>query len=63
MLPPSGKDLRETQYKTHKQFGDHGGGVTGAHTYLHADEAKCDQHMETFIKCIKASGNKQSVNH
>lgn len=63
VLPPSGKDLRETEYKTHKQFGDHGGGVTGAHTYLHADEAKCDQHMETFIKCIKASGNKQRVNY
>ncbi|KAK7934307.1 hypothetical protein WMY93_005203 [Mugilogobius chulae] len=29
-------------------------GVTG--TYLHTDESKCDRHMETFIKCIKASG-------
>ncbi|XP_053727089.1 proline dehydrogenase 1, mitochondrial-like [Synchiropus splendidus] len=28
-------------------------GGTGA--YFHSDEAKCDHHMETFIKCIKAS--------
>ncbi|XP_061906710.1 proline dehydrogenase 1, mitochondrial-like isoform X1 [Entelurus aequoreus] len=27
-----------------------------SHTYFHADESKCDQHMETFIKCIQASG-------
>uniref|UniRef100_A0A3B4YJG0 Proline dehydrogenase n=2 Tax=Seriola lalandi dorsalis TaxID=1841481 RepID=A0A3B4YJG0_SERLL len=51
-----GKDHSEKNYKAHKQFGDHGGRVTGAHTYFYADEAKCDQHMETFIKCIKASG-------
>ncbi|TKS78482.1 Proline dehydrogenase 1, mitochondrial [Collichthys lucidus] len=47
-----GEDHRERKYKAHK----HHGGVTGAHTYFYADEAKCDQHMETFIKCIKASG-------
>lgn len=34
----------------------HQGGVTEAPAYFHADEAKCDRHMETFIKCIKASG-------
>ncbi|XP_071339782.1 proline dehydrogenase 1, mitochondrial [Trachinotus anak] len=51
-----GKDHREKKYKAHKQFGDHGRGVTADHTYFYADEAKCDQHMETFIKCIKASG-------
>ncbi|KAM4615724.1 proline dehydrogenase 1, mitochondrial [Polymixia lowei] len=46
------------KYTTHKQPGDRRGGrgPTGAPTYLYADEAKCDQHMETFLKCIKASG-------
>uniref|UniRef100_A0A8C8G1E2 Proline dehydrogenase n=1 Tax=Oncorhynchus tshawytscha TaxID=74940 RepID=A0A8C8G1E2_ONCTS len=49
-------DHREKQYKAHQQFGDRRGGVTGARTYFYSDEAKCDQHMETFLKCIKASG-------
>uniref|UniRef100_A0A673YUD2 Proline dehydrogenase n=1 Tax=Salmo trutta TaxID=8032 RepID=A0A673YUD2_SALTR len=47
---------KEKQYKAHQQFGDRRGGVTGARTYFYSDEAKCDQHMETFLKCIKASG-------
>ncbi|XP_062398655.1 proline dehydrogenase 1, mitochondrial [Sardina pilchardus] len=51
-----GENLRENKYKAHRQFGDRRGGVTGARTYFYADEAKCDQHMETFLKCIKASG-------
>ncbi|KAM9858212.1 proline dehydrogenase 1, mitochondrial [Aulostomus maculatus] len=51
-----GEDDGAEKYKAHKQFGDQRGGVTGAHTYFYADERKCDQHMETFIKCIKASG-------
>ncbi|XP_059405537.1 proline dehydrogenase 1, mitochondrial-like [Carassius carassius] len=44
------------KFTAHRKFGDHREGVTSAHTYFYADEAKCDQHMETFLKCIKASG-------
>ncbi|CAB1447754.1 unnamed protein product [Pleuronectes platessa] len=51
-----GADHREKKYKAHRQFGDRRGGVTSARTYFYADEAKCDNQMETFIKCIKASG-------
>ncbi|XP_058474085.1 proline dehydrogenase 1, mitochondrial [Solea solea] len=47
---------RESKYKAHRQFGDRRGGVISARTYFYADEAKCDTQMETFIKCIKASG-------
>ncbi|XP_051537466.1 proline dehydrogenase 1, mitochondrial-like [Myxocyprinus asiaticus] len=50
-----GMDHREKKYKAHRQFGDRRGGVISARTYFYADEAKCDHHMETFIKCIKAS--------
>ncbi|XP_026888472.2 proline dehydrogenase 1, mitochondrial [Electrophorus electricus] len=50
-----GVDHREKKYKAHRQFGDRRGGVISARTYFYADEAKCDQHMETFVKCIKAS--------
>ncbi|XP_068017992.1 proline dehydrogenase 1, mitochondrial [Melanerpes formicivorus] len=31
-------------------------GAGSPHPYVHADEAKCDQHMETFLRCIDASG-------
>uniref|UniRef100_A0A4W4H3E6 Proline dehydrogenase n=1 Tax=Electrophorus electricus TaxID=8005 RepID=A0A4W4H3E6_ELEEL len=51
----TGVDHREKKYKAHRQFGDRRGGVISARTYFYADEAKCDQHMETFVKCIKAS--------
>nr|XP_046241466.1 proline dehydrogenase 1, mitochondrial [Scatophagus argus] len=46
-----GEDHRGKKYEAHKQLRDPHRGVT----YFYADEAKCDQHMETFIKCIKAS--------
>ncbi|MBN3304270.1 PROD dehydrogenase, partial [Amia calva] len=51
-----GVDHREKKYKAHRQFGDRRGGVISARTYFYADEAKCDHHMETFLKCIQASG-------
>ncbi|XP_054612433.1 proline dehydrogenase 1, mitochondrial [Dunckerocampus dactyliophorus] len=47
---------REKKYKAHRQFGDRRGGVISARTYFYADEVKCDNQMETFINCIKASG-------
>ncbi|XP_031711510.1 proline dehydrogenase 1, mitochondrial isoform X1 [Anarrhichthys ocellatus] len=49
-------DHREKKYKAHHQFGDRRGGVTSARTYFYADESKCDNQMETFINCIRASG-------
>uniref|UniRef100_A0A9J7YUY0 Proline dehydrogenase n=1 Tax=Cyprinus carpio carpio TaxID=630221 RepID=A0A9J7YUY0_CYPCA len=48
-------DHRE-KFTAHQKFGDRREGVTSTRTYFYADEAKCDQHMETFLKCIKASG-------
>ncbi|XP_051907516.1 proline dehydrogenase 1, mitochondrial [Hippocampus zosterae] len=47
---------REKKYRAHRQFGDRRGGVISARTYFYADEVKCDNQMETFINCIKASG-------
>ncbi|XP_042579386.1 proline dehydrogenase 1, mitochondrial [Cyprinus carpio] len=51
-----GADHREKKFTAHQKFGDRREGVTSTRTYFYADEAKCDQHMETFLKCIKASG-------
>ncbi|XP_073808076.1 proline dehydrogenase 1, mitochondrial isoform X3 [Danio rerio] len=51
-----GVDHREKKFTAHRRFGDRREGVTSARTYFYADEAKCDQHMETFLNCIKASG-------
>ncbi|KAL2092271.1 hypothetical protein ACEWY4_012069 [Coilia grayii] len=51
-----GDTHREKKYKAYRKFGDRRGGVTSARTYFYADENKCDQHMETFLQCIKASG-------
>ncbi|XP_034048839.1 proline dehydrogenase 1, mitochondrial isoform X2 [Thalassophryne amazonica] len=50
-------DHRERKYKAHRQFGDRRGGVISARTYFYADEAKCDNQMETFMNCINASGS------
>ncbi|CAG5867452.1 unnamed protein product [Menidia menidia] len=52
----AGDGHREKKYKAHRQFGDRRGGVISARTYFYADESKCDNQMETFINCIKASG-------
>ncbi|XP_007547559.1 proline dehydrogenase 1, mitochondrial [Poecilia latipinna] len=51
-----GEGYREKNYEAGKQLGDSQREVIGTCTYFYADEAKCDQHMETFMKCIKASG-------
>ncbi|KAM4745446.1 proline dehydrogenase 1, mitochondrial isoform 2-T2 [Anableps anableps] len=51
-----GEGYREKNYEAGKQLGDSQREVIGTYTYFYADEAKCDQHMETFMKCIKASG-------
>lgn len=53
-----GGDHRERMFTAHRKFGDRRDGVTSARTYFYADELKCDQHMETFLNCIKASGEK-----
>ncbi|XP_035425150.1 proline dehydrogenase 1, mitochondrial [Cygnus atratus] len=50
-----GAEQREKQYHAHRGSGSHRNGVTSARTYFYADEAKCDQHMETFLRCIDAS--------
>ncbi|XP_030647818.1 proline dehydrogenase 1, mitochondrial [Chanos chanos] len=51
-----GIDHRERKFTAHRKFGDRREKVTSARTYFYADEAKCDQHMETFLNCVKASG-------
>lgn len=56
-----GEDHRERKFTAHRKFGDRRDGVTSARTYFYADEVKCDQHMETFLNCIKASGETRTV--
>nr|XP_031299132.1 proline dehydrogenase 1, mitochondrial isoform X1 [Camelus dromedarius] len=51
-----GTSKREKQFQAHRAFGDRRGGVVSARTYFYASEAKCDSHMETFLRCIEASG-------
>ncbi|NXI68741.1 PROD dehydrogenase, partial [Anseranas semipalmata] len=50
-----GAEQREKQYRAHREFADRRNRVVSARTYFYADEAKCDQHMETFLRCIDAS--------
>ncbi|PNJ01874.1 PRODH isoform 6 [Pongo abelii] len=52
----SGTNKRDKQYQAHRAFGDRRNGVISARTYFYANEAKCDSHMETFLRCIEASG-------
>ncbi|XP_003226862.2 proline dehydrogenase 1, mitochondrial [Anolis carolinensis] len=47
---------REKRYSVHRKFGDRRDGVISARTYFYADEGKCDRHMDTFLKCVEASG-------
>ncbi|CAO2631125.1 Proline dehydrogenase 1, mitochondrial [Lemmus lemmus] len=51
-----GTNKREKQYQVHPAFGDRRDGVISARTYFYANEAKCDDYMENFLKCIEASG-------
>ncbi|XP_051888232.1 proline dehydrogenase 1, mitochondrial-like [Pristis pectinata] len=51
-----GEVQREKKFQPHRQFGDRRENVISARTYFYADESKCDQYMETFLKCIIASG-------
>ncbi|XP_036132162.1 proline dehydrogenase 1, mitochondrial-like isoform X2 [Molossus molossus] len=50
-----GPSKREKQYQAHQAFGDRRDGVVSARTYFYTNEAKCDGHMETFLRCIEAS--------
>uniref|UniRef100_U3BBH1 Proline dehydrogenase n=1 Tax=Callithrix jacchus TaxID=9483 RepID=U3BBH1_CALJA len=52
----SGTNKREKQYQAYWAFRDHRDGVISARTYFYANEAKCDSHMETLLRCIEASG-------
>ncbi|CAM5100095.1 unnamed protein product [Natator depressus] len=52
-----GAAQREKQYRAHREFGDRRDKVISARTYFYADETKCDQHMDTFLRCIEASGS------
>lgn len=58
--PFAGASKREKQYQAHRAFGDRRDGVISARTYFYANETKCDVHMETFLRCIEASGGPPS---
>lgn len=55
-LASTGTSNREKQYQAHRAFGDRREGVISARTYFYTNEAKCDCHMETFLRCIEALG-------
>uniref|UniRef100_UPI00358ED0E4 proline dehydrogenase 1, mitochondrial n=1 Tax=Myxine glutinosa TaxID=7769 RepID=UPI00358ED0E4 len=46
---------REKQFVAHRRFGDRRENVVSARTFFYADEAKCDQHMETFLHSVKTA--------
>ncbi|XP_056677346.1 proline dehydrogenase 1, mitochondrial [Monodelphis domestica] len=51
-----GASNRAKQFRAHRGFGDRRDGVISARTYFYANEAKCDQHTDTFLRCIEATG-------
>ncbi|XP_065107020.1 proline dehydrogenase 1, mitochondrial isoform X2 [Paramisgurnus dabryanus] len=51
----NGMHTRE-KFRPHQKFADRCKGVPSDRTYFYDDETKCDQNMETFLKCIKAAG-------
>ncbi|KAG8521968.1 Proline dehydrogenase 1, mitochondrial [Galemys pyrenaicus] len=51
----SGTSKREKQHQAPRASGD-GRDSASSGTYFYASEAKCDKHMETFLRCIEASG-------
>ncbi|KAL0582222.1 Proline dehydrogenase 1, mitochondrial, partial [Plecturocebus cupreus] len=55
----SGPNKWAKQYQAHRAFGDHRDGVS-ARTYIYANEAKCNSHME-MLCCIEASGGASSL--
>nr|XP_014354428.1 PREDICTED: proline dehydrogenase 1, mitochondrial-like [Latimeria chalumnae] len=47
---------REVRVLARKNFGDRWEKVPSARMYFYTDEAKCDQHLEVFLKCVDAAG-------
>nr|XP_039262142.1 proline dehydrogenase 1, mitochondrial-like isoform X1 [Styela clava] len=45
------------KFKAHREFGDRRHKVVSARTYFYTDEAKCDENMKMFMKCIDAAGS------
>ncbi|XP_052596188.1 proline dehydrogenase 1, mitochondrial isoform X3 [Peromyscus californicus insignis] len=52
----SGTNKREKRYQVHPAFGDRRDGLICARTYFYANEAKCDNYMESLLQTIEASG-------
>ncbi|KAM6156240.1 LOW QUALITY PROTEIN: proline dehydrogenase 1, mitochondrial-like [Rhynchocyon petersi] len=53
----SGTNEGEKQYQARQASGDCRDGIIIGHNYLYTNEAKCDSHMETLLRCIEASGS------